>query len=120
MLNFYQINRDCEIRTRDRLVIKALIPCQRTISTQKLKLLGEVSRNDLYYSLTKGRLTAANVLTLFSGLEGFIIYSDALKKGLGCVLMQHGRVIAFALRKLKQHEVNYLVHDLDLAIIGLP
>ena len=51
VLNFYQINGDGEIRTRDRLVIKALIPCQRTISTQKLKLLGEVLGYDLYYYL---------------------------------------------------------------------
>jgi hypothetical protein len=42
VLNFYQINENGEIRTRDRLVIKALIPCQRINSTQKLKLLGEV------------------------------------------------------------------------------
>jgi hypothetical protein len=47
VLNFYQINRDNEIRTHDCLVIKALIPCQRTNSTQKLKLLGKVSRYDL-------------------------------------------------------------------------
>ena len=53
MLNFYQINKDGEIRTRDHLVIKALIPYQRTISTKKLKLLGEVSWYDLYYSLTQ-------------------------------------------------------------------
>jgi hypothetical protein len=53
MLNFYQINEDGEIRTRDHLVIKALIPCQRTISTKKLKLLGEVPGYDLYYSLTQ-------------------------------------------------------------------
>ena len=53
VLNFYQINGDGEIRTRDRLVIKALIPCQRTISTQQLKLLGKVSGYDLYYSLTE-------------------------------------------------------------------
>jgi hypothetical protein len=52
VLNFYQINEDGEIRTRDRLVIKALIPCQRTISIQLFKLLGEVSIYDLYYSLT--------------------------------------------------------------------
>jgi len=52
VLNFYQINEDCEIRTRDRLIIKALIPCQRTNLTQKLKLLGEIPRYDLYYSLT--------------------------------------------------------------------
>ena len=52
VLNFYQINEDGEIQTRDRLVIKALIPYQRTILTQKFKLLGEVLRYDLYYSLT--------------------------------------------------------------------
>jgi hypothetical protein len=51
VFNFYQINSDDEIRTRDRLVIKALIPCQRTISTQKLKLLGKASKYDLYYSI---------------------------------------------------------------------
>jgi hypothetical protein len=49
---FYQINRDDKIQTRDRLVIKALIPCQKTISTQKLKLLGEDPEYDLYYFLT--------------------------------------------------------------------
>ena len=42
VLNFYQINGNGEIQTRDNLVIKALIPCQRVNSTQKLKLLGEV------------------------------------------------------------------------------
>jgi len=52
VLNFYQINRDDEIRTRDRLVIKTLIPYQRIISIQLLKLLVEISRYDLYYSLT--------------------------------------------------------------------
>ena len=46
VLNFYQINGDGEIWTRDHLVIKALIPCQRTISTQLVKLLGEVPRYD--------------------------------------------------------------------------
>jgi hypothetical protein len=52
VLDFYQINRDDEIRTRDCLIIKALIPCQRTNSTQKPKLLGEVTRYNLYYFLT--------------------------------------------------------------------
>jgi hypothetical protein len=50
-LIFYQINEDSKIRTRDRLVIKTLIPCQKTNSIKKLKLLSEVSRYDLYYSL---------------------------------------------------------------------
>jgi hypothetical protein len=51
VLNFYQINRNSEIRTRDRLVNKAMIPCQRTISTQKLNLLDKISGYNLYYFL---------------------------------------------------------------------
>jgi hypothetical protein len=57
------------------------------------------------------------VLTLPSGTEGFIVYSDASGKGLGCVLMQHGKVIAYASRQLKTHEINYSVHDLELAAV---
>jgi hypothetical protein len=53
VLSFYQINGDDEIRTRNRLIIKVLIPYQKTNSAQKLKLLGDVSRYDLYYSITQ-------------------------------------------------------------------
>ncbi|GKD78227.1 putative reverse transcriptase domain-containing protein [Tanacetum coccineum] len=49
----------------------------------------------------KRRLVSALILTLSSGSGGFQIYSDASKKGLGCVLMQHGKVIAYASRQLK-------------------
>ena len=65
----------------------------------------------------KRRLTTAPVLTLPSGTEGFVVYSDASGKGLGCVLMQHGKVIAYASRQLKTREVNYPVHDLELAAV---
>nr|GEY44416.1 reverse transcriptase [Tanacetum cinerariifolium] len=65
----------------------------------------------------KQRLVSAPVLTLSFGLDGFQIYSDASKKGLGCVLMQHGKVIAYASRQLKPYEVNYPTHDLELAAV---
>jgi hypothetical protein len=52
VFNFYQINENCEIQTRDYLMIKAMILYQKTISTQKFKLLGEFSGYDLYYYLT--------------------------------------------------------------------
>jgi len=55
------------------------------------------------------------VLALPSGTKGFVVYSDASKRGLRCVLMQHGHVIAYASKQLKSHEVNYPVHDLELA-----
>ena len=47
----------------------------------------------------------------------FDVYCDASKMGLGCVLMQDGRVIAYASRQLKKHEVNYPTHDLELAAV---
>nr|GFA60385.1 putative reverse transcriptase domain-containing protein [Tanacetum cinerariifolium] len=65
----------------------------------------------------KHRLVSAPVLTLPSGSGGFQIYSDASKKGLGCVLMQHGKVIAYASIQLKPYEVNYPTHDLELAAV---
>ncbi|CAL2266193.1 unnamed protein product [Prunus armeniaca] len=65
----------------------------------------------------KTRLTTASVLTLPDDSGNFVIYSDALRQGLGCVLMQHGRVIAYASRQLKKHELNYPTHDLELASV---
>ena len=56
-------------------------------------------------------------MTIPSGTEGFVIYSDASKKGLGCVLMQNGKVIAYASRQLKDYERNYPTHDLELAAV---
>nr|GFC49240.1 putative reverse transcriptase domain-containing protein [Tanacetum cinerariifolium] len=58
----------------------------------------------------KQHLVSAPVLTLPSGSSGFQIYSDASKKGIGCILMQHGKVIAYASRQLKPYEVNYPTH----------
>ena len=65
----------------------------------------------------KQRLVSAPILTIPTGDEGFIIYSDASKKGLGCVLMQHGKVVAYASRQLKPYEQNYPTHDLELAAV---
>ncbi|XP_028091827.1 uncharacterized protein LOC114292111 [Camellia sinensis] len=66
----------------------------------------------------KTKLTTAPVLALPSGTEGFVIYSDASYKGLGCVLMQNGRAIAYASHQLKPHEKNYPTHDLELAAVA--
>ncbi|XP_038887103.1 uncharacterized protein LOC120077285 [Benincasa hispida] len=65
----------------------------------------------------KQRLVSAPVLTIPDGSGNFVIYSDASKKGLGCVLMQHGRVVAYAFHQLKNHEHNYPTHDLELAVV---
>ncbi|KAL4017799.1 hypothetical protein IC575_021371 [Cucumis melo] len=65
----------------------------------------------------KQKLVTAPVLTVPDGSGSFVIYSDAFKKGLGCVLMQHGKVVAYASRQLKSHEQNYHTHDLELAAV---
>jgi hypothetical protein len=65
----------------------------------------------------KKRLTITTILTLPLGIKGFEVYNDASKKGLGCVLKQHEKEIAYASRQLKTREVNYLVYDLKLAMV---
>ncbi|KAG8475938.1 hypothetical protein CXB51_032993 [Gossypium anomalum] len=65
----------------------------------------------------KTYLTEAPVLVQPESGKEFVIYSDASLLGLGCVLMQEGRVVAYASRKLKPHEKNYPTHNLELAAI---
>ena len=65
----------------------------------------------------KDRLTSAPVLALSDDSEGYKVYCDASGVGLGCVLMQHGKVIAYASRQLRKHEKNYPTHDLELAAV---
>ncbi|KAA3480640.1 Retrovirus-related Pol polyprotein from transposon 17.6 [Gossypium australe] len=65
----------------------------------------------------KALLTEAPVLVQPESGKKFVIYSDASLNGLGCVLMEEGKVIAYASRQLKPHEKNYPTHDLELAAI---
>ncbi|GKB37236.1 putative reverse transcriptase domain-containing protein, partial [Tanacetum coccineum] len=59
----------------------------------------------------------APILALPKGSENFIVYCDASHKGLGAVLMQNEKVIAYASRQLKIHEKNYTTHDLELGAV---
>ncbi|TKC11711.1 hypothetical protein FA727_23790, partial [Robertmurraya kyonggiensis] len=65
----------------------------------------------------KKRLTTAPVLVLPDVTKSFSVYCDASRQGLGCVLMQEGRVVAYASRQLRRHELNYPTHDLELAAV---
>jgi hypothetical protein len=65
----------------------------------------------------KKRLTTAPVLVLLDLSKKFSIYCDAFHQGLGCVLMQEGRVVAYASRQLRKHELNYPTDDLELAAV---
>ena len=65
----------------------------------------------------KAFLTEAPVLTQSTFGKEYVIFSDASLNGLGCVLMQEGKVVAYASRRLKPHEKNYPTHELELAAI---
>ena len=65
----------------------------------------------------KGMLVEAPVLTQPTSGKKYTLYSDASGIGLGCVLMQDGKEVAYASRQLKPHEQNYPTHDLELATV---
>ncbi|KAJ0565465.1 putative nucleotidyltransferase, Ribonuclease H [Helianthus annuus] len=69
------------------------------------------------FDILKQKLSNAPVLTLPEGTEEFVVYCDASHTGMGCVLMQKGKVIAYASRQLKVHEKNYTTHDLELGAV---
>ena len=69
------------------------------------------------FQLLKDRLTSALVLTLPEGTKGFVVYCEAPRVGFECVLMQHGKVIAYASRNQNVHERIYPTHDLELAAV---
>jgi hypothetical protein len=62
-------------------------------------------------------LTTAPILAQPDIEKLFDVFCDASKNGLGCVLMQNGRVIAYASCQLRKYEVNYPTHDLELAAV---
>ncbi|KAI3742521.1 hypothetical protein L1987_60205 [Smallanthus sonchifolius] len=69
------------------------------------------------FQTLKQKLCNAPILTLPDGNDDLVVYCDASNHGLGCVLMQRGKVIAYASRQLKVHEKNYTTHDLELGAV---
>jgi hypothetical protein len=69
------------------------------------------------FEALKEKLTTAPVLVLPDVHKPFSVYCDACYTGLGCALMQEGRVVAYSSRQLKVHEKNYPIHDLELAAV---
>ena len=65
----------------------------------------------------KNRLITVPVLTFLTIRVGYVVLNDASRQGFKCVLMQDGKVIAYASCQLKKNETNYLTHDLELVTI---
>ncbi|GKF51338.1 putative reverse transcriptase domain-containing protein, partial [Tanacetum coccineum] len=75
-----------------------------------------VEQEEAFQTL-KYYLCNAPILSLPDGIEDFEVYCDTSSQGLGCVLMQRRKVIAYASRQLKIHEKNYTTHDLELGAV---
>ncbi|KAD6795357.1 hypothetical protein E3N88_06253 [Mikania micrantha] len=74
-------------------------------------------KQEAAFNLLKQKLCTAPLLSLPEGCDDFMVYCDASKQGLGGVLMQREKVIAYASRQLKVHEKNYTTHDLELGAV---
>ncbi|GJZ47876.1 putative reverse transcriptase domain-containing protein [Tanacetum coccineum] len=85
--------------------------------TQKKVKFEWGDKQETAFQLLKQKLCSATILALPEGSEDFIVYCDASIKGLGDVLMQREKVIAYASRQLKIHEKNYTTHDLELGAV---
>ncbi|GJS30704.1 putative nucleotidyltransferase, ribonuclease H [Tanacetum coccineum] len=85
--------------------------------TQKKVTFEWGDKQEAAFQTLKTKLCSAPILALPQGAENFIVYCDASHKGLGAVLMQNEKVIAYASRQLKIHEKNYTTHDLELGAV---
>ncbi|GKB44737.1 putative reverse transcriptase domain-containing protein, partial [Tanacetum coccineum] len=82
-----------------------------------LKTPTEGEEQELTFQTLKDKLCNASVLALPDRLEDFVVYCDTFGIGLGSVLMQRGKVIAYASRQLKIYEKNYTTHDLEVGAV---
>nr|GEV54483.1 putative reverse transcriptase domain-containing protein [Tanacetum cinerariifolium] len=85
--------------------------------TQRSMKFDWCEKEETAFQILKQKLCSASILALPKGSENFMVYCDASHKGLGTVLMQREKVIAYASRQLKIHKKNYTTHDLELGVV---
>ncbi|GJV96530.1 putative reverse transcriptase domain-containing protein [Tanacetum coccineum] len=83
----------------------------------KIRQFLGLAEQETTFQLLKQKLCAAPILALPEGSDDFVVYCDASIKGLGVVLMQRMKVIAYACRQLKFYKKNYTTHDLELGAV---
>ncbi|GJX46104.1 reverse transcriptase domain-containing protein [Tanacetum coccineum] len=88
-----------------------------TTPTEKKKKCIWGEDQESAFQLLKQKLCKAPILALPEEKNDFVVYCDASHQGLGAVLMQREKVIAYAFRQLKPHEENYTTHDLELGAV---
>ncbi|GKC93706.1 putative reverse transcriptase domain-containing protein [Tanacetum coccineum] len=102
-----------------RRFIKGFLKIAKPVTklTQKSMMFEWGEKEDVAFQLLKQKLCSVPILALPEGSENFVVYCDASHKGLGAILMQKEKGIAYASRQLKVHENNYTTHDLELGAV---
>ncbi|GJT14749.1 putative reverse transcriptase domain-containing protein [Tanacetum coccineum] len=99
--------------------IKGFLKIAKSLTelTQKNKKYIWGENQESTFQLLKQKLCEAPILALPEGNDNLVIYCDASHQGLGAMLMQREKVIAYESRQLKPHEENYTTHDLELGAV---
>ena len=106
-----------EVTTRDFIEdFSRLVAPMTRLTRKEVRFTWDDSCEQPFQEL-KRMLTSAPILIVPERGQRYTVYCDTSKDGLGCVLMQAGRVVAYGSRKLKNHEQNYPTHDMELAAI---
>ncbi|GJY22681.1 putative nucleotidyltransferase, ribonuclease H [Tanacetum coccineum] len=111
----------CEFRLRDVQFLGHVVNSDSIhvdlskIEANKKYVWGD--EQEMAFQTLKDKLCNAPILALLDGPKDFVVDYDASCQGLGCVLMQKGKVIAYASRQLKIHKKNYTTHDLELGAV---
>ncbi|GJY60852.1 putative reverse transcriptase domain-containing protein [Tanacetum coccineum] len=108
-----------ELLKKEKLFIEGFLKIAKSMTklTQKGVKFDWGEKEENAFQLIKQKLFSALILALLEGSEYFVVYCDASHKGLGVVLMQREKVIAYASRQLKIHEKNYTTYDLELGSV---
>ncbi|GJW74705.1 putative reverse transcriptase domain-containing protein, partial [Tanacetum coccineum] len=108
-----------ELLKKEKLFIKDFSKIAKSLTelTQKNKKYIWGEDQESAFQLLKQKLCEAPILVLPEGNDDFVFYCDASHQGLGAVLMQREKVIAYASRQLKPNEENYTTHDLELGAV---
>nr|GEW06658.1 putative reverse transcriptase domain-containing protein [Tanacetum cinerariifolium] len=106
-----------QLRVQEEDIPKTTFRTQHRHYEFQVMSFGLTNAHAVFMDLMNRKFCSASILALPEGSEDFVVYCDASIKGLGAVLMQREKVIAYGSRKLKVHEKNYTTHDLELGAV---
>ncbi|GKB73507.1 putative reverse transcriptase domain-containing protein [Tanacetum coccineum] len=106
-----------QLRVRDEDIPKTAFRTRYGHYEFQVMSFGLTNAPVVFMDLMNRKLCEAPILALPEGNDNFVVYCDASHQGLGAVLMQREKVIAYASRQLKPNEENYTTHDLELGAV---